>query len=78
MPVNPSCPTPDDLLMVQYQEEVLQGIADRFGLSVAEVGVMAAAFLAGVTGKDLGEIRRAARRGYHRWVAAEATQAHAY
>jgi hypothetical protein len=74
----PSCPTPDDLLMVQYQEEVLQGIADRYGLPVAEVGVMAAAFLSGVNGRELAEIRRAARRGYHRWVAEEATQAYAY
>jgi hypothetical protein len=69
------CPTAHDLLMVQYQEEVLQGIADRYGLSVAEVGVMAAAFLTGIDGKELAEIRRAARRGYHRWVAEEARMA---
>jgi hypothetical protein len=78
MPATTCCPTADDLLMVQYQEEILQGIADRFGLSVAEVGVMAAAFLSGVEGRDLAEIRRAARRGYHRWVADEARLACTY
>jgi hypothetical protein len=78
MTATPFCPTAHDLLMVQYQEDVLQGIADQYGLSVAEVGVMAAAFLSGVGGQDLAEIRRAARRGYHRWVAEEAREAAAY
>ena len=75
MTATPFCPTAHDLLMVQYQEEVLQGIADHYGLSVAEVGVMAAAFLSGVGAQDLADIRRAARRGYHHWVADEVREA---
>jgi hypothetical protein len=55
--------------MVQYQEDLLQGIAERCGLPLAEVGVMAATFLSGLTGKELAEVRRAARRGYLHWSA---------
>jgi hypothetical protein len=70
----PTRPTADELLMVQYQEDLFQGIADRFDLPLAEVGVMAATFLSGLTGPELAEIRRAARRDYLRWSAtAEAT-----
>ena len=70
----PTRPSADDLLMVQYQEDLLQDIAERFGLPVAEVGVMAATFLNGLSRRELAEIRRAARREYLRWSAtAEAT-----
>jgi hypothetical protein len=65
----PTRPTADDLLMVQYQEDLFQGIAERSGLSLAEVGVMAATFLSGLTSPELAEIRRAARRGYLHWSA---------
>jgi hypothetical protein len=69
MTLTPTCPTADDLLMVQYQEELFQEIGDRFGLPMAEVGVMAATFLSGLSGPELAEVRRAARRGYLRWSA---------
>jgi hypothetical protein len=69
MTCTPTRPTADDLLMVQYQEYLFQEIADRFGLALAEVGVMAATFLSGLSGPELAEIRRAARRGYLRWSA---------
>jgi hypothetical protein len=70
-----TCPTADDLQMIEYQEAVLARIAARSGLTVAEVGVMAATFLDGLAGRDLAEIRRAARRGYRQWAAEEATRA---
>jgi hypothetical protein len=74
MTLTPTRPTADELLMVQYQEDLFQGIADRFGLPLAEVGVMAATFLDGLTGPELADVRRAARREYLRWSAvAEAT-----
>jgi hypothetical protein len=69
MTVTPTRPTADELLMVQYQEDLFQEIADRFDLPLAEVGVMAATFLSGLSGPELAEIRRAARRGYLRWSA---------
>ncbi|HKB05234.1 MAG TPA: hypothetical protein VKD90_23620 [Gemmataceae bacterium] len=70
----PDRPTADEILMVQYQEDLFQGIADRFGMPLAEVGVMAATFLSGLSSRELAEIRRAARRGYLRWSAeSEAT-----
>jgi hypothetical protein len=67
-----TAPTADELMMIEYQEAVLGEIAARFGLPVAEVGVMAAAFLSSLSGRDLAEVRRAARRGYREWAAAEA------
>ena len=70
MTAPPTLPTTDDLQMIEYQEEVLARIADRFGLPLAEVGVMAATFLDGLAGRELAEIRRAARRDYRDWVAA--------
>ena len=68
-------PTADDLLMIEYQEAVLGRIAARFGLSVAEVGVMAATFLDGLAARDLAEVRRAARREYRQWAAGEVSAA---
>ena len=75
MTFTPTQPTADELLMVQYQEELFQEVADRFELPLAEVGVMAATFLDGLTGRDLAEVRRAARREYRQWAAEEATRA---
>jgi hypothetical protein len=61
-------PTADDLLMIEYQETVFQRIADRFNLSLSEVGVIAATFLEGLDSRELADVRKIARAGYQTWV----------
>ncbi|HEX3149820.1 MAG TPA: hypothetical protein VHR66_17215 [Gemmataceae bacterium] len=61
-------PTTNDLLMIEYQETVLRQIAERSGLSLAEVGVMAATFLSGLLGRELADVRWAAICGYREWL----------
>jgi hypothetical protein len=75
MTLHDTCPTSDELVMVAYQESVLRRIAERSGLPLSEVGVMAATFLDGLAGRELNEVRRAAGRGYRHWLAEEAPAA---
>ena len=64
-------PTANDLMMIEYQEVVFQRIADRFNLSLSEVGVIAATFLDGLNRRELQEVRKVARGEYENWVEAD-------
>ena len=68
MPASLARPTTDDLLMIEYQETVFQRIADRFHLSLSEVGVIAATFLDGLNRREMADVRTVARTEYETWV----------